>query len=54
MLSRKEQQTMLKIRSLLYNMCYFIKDDHIKIVEEYHELCRKYCPMYMTKHTTKH
>lgn len=42
-MTKKEQITIIKIKSLLNHLRYFIKDEHIKIVDDYHKLCRKYC-----------
>ena len=38
-----DQMTMLKIKSLLNHLDYIIKDEDKWIIEEYHEVCRKYC-----------
>lgn len=38
-----EALTLLKIKSLLNHLEYFIKEDHLGVVGEYHELCRKHC-----------
>jgi hypothetical protein len=42
-MTKKEQQTMLKVKSLLNQLSYIIKDEHITICDDYHRLCRKYC-----------
>lgn len=39
----KDQLTLLKIKSLLNYLSYFIKDEDRKIIDEFHTLCRKYC-----------
>ena len=43
LISNKDQMTLLHIRSLLNHLEYIIKDDHKKVVDDYHTLCRKYC-----------
>jgi hypothetical protein len=45
LMTNKEQMTMLKIKSLLNYLSYFIKEEHLTIVEDFHKLCRKYCEM---------
>ncbi len=42
-LTNKEIRTLLLIKSLLNHLDYFIKDEHKKIVDDFHKLCRKYC-----------
>jgi len=42
-MTKEEQIILLKIKSLLNQLDYLIKDEHKKIVEEFHKLCRKYC-----------
>ena len=49
MLTNEEQKTMLQIKSLLNHIRYFLRDDTLPIVDEYHQLCRKYCSMKVTK-----
>lgn len=44
-LSKKEQIILLKIKSLLNHMRYFIKKEHLKVVDDFHKLCRKYCKL---------
>jgi len=39
----EEQVILLKLKSLLNHLSYIIKDEDKKIIEEYQELCRKYC-----------
>jgi hypothetical protein len=41
-MTKKEQTTLLKIKSLLNHLEYIIKPEHLKIVSEFHKLCRKY------------
>lgn len=41
----REQIVLLKIKSLLMHLRYIIKDEHLKIVDEFCEICRKYCVM---------
>jgi len=43
MLEPKEVQIMLLIKSLLNHLRYFIKEEHLKVVDDFHKLCRKYC-----------
>ena len=43
MIEQKDQMTLLRIKSLLNHMEYFIKDEHKELVSDYHTLCRKYC-----------
>ena len=42
-MTNKEQMILLKIKSLLNHLKYFIKEDHLKVVDEYYKICRKYC-----------
>jgi preprotein translocase subunit SecA len=42
-LTNKDQITLLKIKSLLNDLSYIVKDEHIQIVDEFQTLCRKYC-----------
>jgi hypothetical protein len=42
-IDQDDQIIMLKIKSLLNHMRYFIKEEDLWIVDEYHYLCRKYC-----------
>lgn len=42
-LTLEEQHTLLKIKSLLNHLDYIIKDEHKKIVGNYHKVCRKLC-----------
>jgi hypothetical protein len=42
-LSEEDQAIMIRIKSLLANLSYVIKDEHKFIVEDYHSLCRKFC-----------
>ena len=42
-INNEEQMIMLKIKSLLNHLDYIIKDEHKKIVDDFHTLCRKYC-----------
>ncbi len=42
-MTNKEQHTMLMIKSLLNHMRYFVKEEHLKYLDDYHKLCRKYC-----------
>ena len=48
-MTNKEQHTMLMIKSLLNYVRYFIKEDHIKYIDDFHKLCRKYCSMELPK-----
>jgi hypothetical protein len=41
-LSKKEQITILKIKSLLNHLDYLIKPEHQPLISEFHKLCRKY------------
>lgn len=42
-LEQTEQMTLLKIKSLLNSIDYFIKDEHRGVIDNFHVLCRKYC-----------
>jgi hypothetical protein len=42
-LTDTEQTILLKIKSLLNDVSYFIKDEHKSVIDEYHSLCRKFC-----------
>ena len=44
-ITNEDQLTLLKIKSLLNYLSYFIKDEDKKIVDEFHSLCRKYCSL---------
>jgi len=41
-MDKNDQMVLLKIKSLLNHLRYFIKDEHMKWVDEFYELCRKY------------
>ena len=38
-----DQMTMIKIKSLLSQLRYLIKDSDLEIVDRYHTVCRRYC-----------
>ena len=40
--TNKDQITLLKVKSLLNHLDYIIKEEHKKIVSNFHCLCRKY------------
>ena len=42
MMTNEEQMTLIKIKSLLYHIYYFIRDEDKNIISDYHELCRKH------------
>jgi len=42
-LTNKDQITLLKIKSLLNDLLYVIKEEDKKVINELHLLCRKYC-----------
>ena len=42
-ITHEDQIKMLKIKSLLNHLRYFIKDEDLYIADKYHTLCRKYC-----------
>jgi hypothetical protein len=42
-LSEEDQAIMIRVKSLLANLSYVIKDEHKFIVEDYHSLCHKFC-----------
>jgi hypothetical protein len=42
-MNNEEQLTLIRIKSLLNHLSYIIKDSEKNIVDDYHELVRKYC-----------
>lgn len=44
-MTNKEQIILLKIKSLLNHLKYFIKEEHLKVIDDFHKLCRKYCKL---------
>jgi len=44
-IAQKDQIIMLKVKSLLNHFRYFIKDEDLKITDEYYTVCRKYCSL---------
>ena len=41
-MNEKEQIILLNIKSLLNHLRYFIKEEHLKIIDDFYKLCRKY------------
>ena len=41
-MTQEEKQTMMKIKSLLNDMRYLIKEEDLKVVDDYHLILRKY------------
>lgn len=46
-MTNKEQTVLLKVKSLLSHLDYFIKPEHKKVVDDFHKLCRKYAKLEM-------
>lgn len=40
-MDEKDKQTLLKVKSLLNDLRYIIKEEDLKVVDEYHSLLRK-------------
>ena len=42
-LTKHEQIILLKVKSLLNHLSYFVHKEHKPILNDYHKICRKYC-----------
>lgn len=42
MINKDDQMTLLKVKSLLNHIRYFLKEEDLKIVDDFHRLCRKF------------
>lgn len=40
-----EKLTLIKVKHLLNNLAYIIKDEHDEIINDYHDICRKYASL---------